>query len=411
MVAGMRPQIARQHTTAPPFALLVTSTAFAVSPFTLVPPVLPDIIVEFGVPDSFAGLVIAATSVPGIVFAPALGLLSDRYGRRRLLLACLLLVGIGGIVSACAPGFAALVAARFVQGIGGAGLIGLVIATIGDGWDGQDRVRRLGANAAALTLSVVAFPLIGGTLAGVGGWRIPLAVQGSTIVLALVLALLWTPAQVPTSCGGLASLAQAFHSTLRDRPLRADMLRGAAAYALLFGAIITVLPTWLADVGLGPEQRGLLLALPGAPSALVAIVLAPLTRRFGARRLIRAAFAVWTLGFVIAAASPSIPGLTIALVAYGIGEGLALPTLQNAVMRHGSPSTRGSVAALYVAATRAGQSAGPLLAAEVSTAGIDACFMAAAILAALLALTTSCRHSRDDVPDAALRLVGSQDAK
>jgi len=198
---------------------------------------------------------------------------------------------------------------------------------------------------------------------------------------------------------------------VRDRPLRADMLRGAAAYALLFGAIITVLPTWLATFGLGPEQRGLLLALPGAPSALIAIVLAPLTRRFGARRLIRAAFVVWALGFVIAATSPSIPGLTIALVAYGIGEGLALPTLQNAVMRHGSPSTRGSVAALYVAATRAGQSAGPLLAAEVSTAGIDACFMAAAILAALLALTTSCRHSGDDVPDAALRLVGSQDAK
>jgi MFS family permease len=399
MVGSMRPlTVAQQCTPAPPFALLVTCTAFAVSPFTLVPPVLPDILVEFGVPDSSAGLVIAATSIPGIVFAPVLGLLSDRFGRRRLLLGCLLVVGIAGVACACATGFTALVSARFAQGIGGAGLIGLVIATIGDGWDGQDRVRRLGANAAALTLSVVAFPPVGGMLAIVGGWRMPLAAQGSIVAIALALALSWPPAPALTGSLRAASLAQAFYSTVSGRLLRADMLRGATAYALLFGVILTVLPTWFAEVGLGPEQRGLLLALPGVPSALIAIVLAPLARRFGPRRLIRAAFAIWALGFLTAAATPSIPAVIVALIAYGIGEGLALPTLQDAVMRRGSPNTRGSIAAFYVATTRAGQSAGPLLVAPASAAGINACFIAAAVLAALLALTASRRNSRDDGP-------------
>lgn len=371
--------------TRPPFALLAAVTVTAISAYTLVPPVLPDIAAEFDVGATDVGLVLAATTLPGILLSPLVGVLADRYGRRGLLAASLVVFGLGGAAAAAAPTFAVLVAARLVQGVGAAGLIGLVVTLIGDGWSGPDRARMMGRNAAALTVAIVVLPPVGGALGALGGWRLALAPYPVAVLAAVVV--WWVlPARAAPVAVSLGAQLRAAATALRRPAVATATVRGALAFLLLFGLVLTVLPEHLAALGLGAAGRGLLLALPGLPSAAAALGLGRLTARFGSGALLRAGFGLWAVAFAVVAVVPTVPGVVACLVLYGLGEGLTLPTLQTVATEAAPPESRAIVVAVFVGASRAGQSTGPLLA---SGLGAGPAFAAGAALAALLTLTAA----------------------
>src|SRR5689334_16419563 len=85
---------------------------------TIIGPAIPDILDSFHQPDSRAGILVAVGAIPGIVVAPAIGLMADRYGRRQILVPCLVIYAICGGLAGLAPTFGALIALRFVQGMG-----------------------------------------------------------------------------------------------------------------------------------------------------------------------------------------------------------------------------------------------------------------------------------------------------
>lgn len=370
----------------PPFAVLAAVTVCAISAYTLVPPALPDVTADLGAPAASAGLVLAATTVPGIVLAPLSGVLADRYGRRAVLVTCLVAFGLAGAAGALAPTFPALVALRLLQGVGAAGLIGLVMTIIADSWSGAERARVMGRNAAVLTVAIVVAPPVGGALAAFGGWRLAFVPYAAGL-LAAAAAWRWTPSTTRADGSVARSLRSAAAAVSASRGWA---VRGALAFLLVFGLVLTVLPAHLAAVGVGPAARGMLLALPALPSAAVALGLGRLTAQFGPAVLLRAGFALWTAAFLLVATVPTLPGIIVGLLGYGLGEGLVLPTLQNAVAGIGPAAARATVIAVFVGATRAGQSAGPLLAAPLID-GVGPAFVIGAALAALLTVTTSRR--------------------
>ena len=154
-------------------ALIWAITLTGITANTLIAPVLPDIVEDFGRSDGAAGPLVAAASLPGVFLAPVIGLLADRFGRRNVVVPCLGILGIAGVVSTLAPSYWVLVGARLGMGIGIAGLINLAVVLIGDHWDGSERVRQVGRNAAVLTAGLALLPLLSGTLAAIGGWRLP----------------------------------------------------------------------------------------------------------------------------------------------------------------------------------------------------------------------------------------------
>jgi MFS family permease len=381
----------RTGSAAPPFALVVGVTLIAISAYALVPPVLPDIVAAFGISASVTGLVLAATTIPGIVLAPVVGAVADRYGRREILAACLLAFGLGGGLCVLAPGFGALVGLRLLQGVGAAGLINLVIAIIGDAYEGAERARMMGRNAAALTVAVVAFPPLGGALAGVGGWRLAFAPYWLG-VLAAAAVLRWVPKAAAADRPVTAQMREAARA-LRAPAVRGWLWLGAIAFLLLFGLVLTVTPVYLAErFALAAGHRGLVLALPALLSAAAALSLGRLSARFASRTLIAAGFAVWAGAFALVAAVPALPAVTAALLVYGLGEGLIVPTLQNAAAGAGPATSRATVVAVFVACTRAGQTAGPLLAAPLLAGpGARSAFALGAAGAALAGLVQSSR--------------------
>ena len=106
-------------TTRPPSLWLIGAiTVTGILSNTLIYPAIPDILDDLGIDDGAVGLLVAAASIPGIAMAPLIGVLADRYGRRRILVPCLVIFGLCGALAAFAPSFAWLLVARFGQGIG-----------------------------------------------------------------------------------------------------------------------------------------------------------------------------------------------------------------------------------------------------------------------------------------------------
>ncbi len=328
----------------------------------MIAPAIPDILTDLGVAQSRAGLLLAAATIPGVVVAPVIGLLADRYGRREVLVPCLAVFGLAGGFASFAPTFPALIALRLLQGVGSAGLINLAVVVIADHWHGADRARIIGQNSAVLTVSLAVLPPLGGGLTDLLGWRASFAPYwvGLLTAAAAAKALGTSPRRRDVRVGAQVREALGY---LRSARVLAAMGSGVTLFVLIFGLMLTALPLYLAeDFGLGATERGLILGVPALTATAGALGLGRLTVRFGPRHLILTGTAVVTLAFAIMAQAPVLAVLVVGALLYGLGEGMTIPSLQAIVAGSAPTSSRGSVVAVWVGGVRAGQSAGPLLA-------------------------------------------------
>jgi len=329
---------------------------------TLLAPAIPNILDDFGVGDSGAGLLIAATSLPGIVMAPIIGILADRLGRRNVLVPCLSAFGIFGALAAIAPSFELLVLARVGMGLGAAGLINLAVVLIGDYWEGEDRTRLIGRNAAFLTLCLALFPPIGGLLTDLVGWRLALAPY-SLAVLTATFAWRRLPPDKPDTSVSLREQLGGLGQVVRRPELLVMFVAAAAAFMMIFGVFLSTLPIHLQDeFGYGAAVRGLLLAVPAVTSTLVAFNLQRIRAVLGTRRMLVFAALLFALGFAL------IGTTQLGGAVYGLGEGAMIPMLQDRSIALAPPEHRGAVVAVFVGSARLGQTAGPLGAALLFSA-------------------------------------------
>lgn len=368
----------------PAFAVILTITLTGIMGNVLIAPALPDIADDLNISGARLGMLVAATTTPGIVLAPVIGVLADRFGRREVVVPCLAIFGLSGGLAAFAPDFWWLLALRFIQGIGSAGLINLAVVLISDHWHGVERTRAIGRNAAALTAAVVVLPPVGGVLAAVGGWQLTFAPYWIGIVSAFVV---WR--QLPRSTRREGTLRGQLEETLpilRTRAVLGPVVLGLFVFVLIFGLFLTVIPLYLDDeFGVGSAGRGLVLALPAVTSTIAALSLARVRRRFGIGPVVMLGFGLFVAGFGLAAAVPTLGAVCAAALLYGGGDGLLIASLQDTVAEVAPPESRGTVIATWVGFARAGQTAGPLLAGVgLDAFGARPVFAAGAALAMVL---------------------------
>lgn len=376
----------------PPFALLMGITVTGITANPLVTASLPEIMAGVGAPASAAGIFVAAATLPGIALAPAIGLLADRFGRREVLVPCLVLFGVAGGLAALSPSLWVLVALRVAQGAGAAGLINLAVVIIGDHWDGPARARLIGRNSATITVCLATLPFVGGLLTELGGWRAPFLVYPLSLVTAAVVALM-LPRSQPRDVTVRAQLREAL-PVLRRPAVAAVMGASVLVFVLIFAELLTVMPLYLDErFGLSSAVRGLILGVPAAGSTAAALSLAQLTGRLGRRRLLIAAAGLQSLALAVLALDAGLLVLVVAVVVFGLGEGSLIPSLQDMAASAAGASTRGAVVATMVSAARLGQTLGPLGAtAMLAVGGPSAAFAVGAVVAAGL-LAPLCRRA------------------
>lgn len=136
---------------------------------TSVTPAFPKIAQELGVSTGQVFLLITVYTILGILLTAIDGTLSDRYGRRKILVPSLMLFGLAGGACAFVQDFGLLLALRVLQGVGAAGLGALNNAIIGDIYMGRERTAALGYNSSVLSIGTASWMIV----TGVDGGPVP----------------------------------------------------------------------------------------------------------------------------------------------------------------------------------------------------------------------------------------------
>ncbi|MHA1567773.1 MAG: MFS transporter [Alphaproteobacteria bacterium] len=271
--------------------------------------------------------------------APLLGVASDRWGRRPVLLLGFVGAALSLTILAVASELWMLFAAR--------ALAGVVTANIpaGQGYIADitrpdQRARGMGFVGGALALGFIVGSAVvagfGGEIGSPGMVRIlslaPALPVGAALLTLLVL-------REPLSrAERLARRPPAETLARRRRVAPAMMLLGLLL--LMLGSVVATLESTLAlwtnaVLGWGPRQFGALLGIGGLIAAVVqAGATGPLVRRFGEVGLLRPALVALVLGLLIVAGADDLVGLAIAMVLISVGLGLSNPVMQSLLTRH-----------------------------------------------------------------------------
>jgi multidrug resistance protein len=309
--------------------------------FGMILPLLPFYAQEFGASEIQVGILFASYSLTQLLFAPPLGRLSDRVGRRPVLLGSIAASVVAYALFAAAGGFLPLLAARALAGAAAANY-GIAQAYMADVSPPEGRARAMGLVGAAFGLGFILGPALGGLFATLGHRAVPLAACALAAVN-LLIASVWLPESLAPEVRGQTRRVwfdpRGLREVWRDAPLRGLMLLFFLVM-FAFSMMETTLALYCqARFGFGAASTSWLFVFVGIVLVVVqGALIGRLVRRFGERRLILGGIALMAAGLALVPATP--PGTrTLAVLL----AGLALLSVGNGVH---NPSTMGLLSRL-----------------------------------------------------------------
>jgi MFS family permease len=364
---------------------IVASAVVTPMAVPLISPALPAMRTALGITDAQAGLLVTVYALPGVVLAPFAGLLADRVGRRDVLAGSLVGFGLFGSLIALTSDFTIVLLLRFLQGCtAGSVVFSLAVTLVGDHFEGADRNAVMGVATAGLSLGVAVYPVIGGYLSSFG-WRVPFALYALSAVVGVFVRLTLVEPNIERQPWALSYLRRA-HAAVPTR--EATALYGVVLVreVLLFGAVFTALP-FLLEGSFGLEATGIG-ALTSAALLLTAVVAAVngrLAERVSDWRLLSAGFGGYAVGLVAVGSAPTASVALVGLAAFGVGHGVASPSLFAALTDLAPGRFRAGVVALRTSLTAVGQAVGPVaFTAPAPLVGYDGLLVAGGIAAAVV---------------------------
>ena len=262
-----------------------------------------------------------------IVYGP----LADRFGRKPVMLAALVIFGVATVICIVAPTIELLIAARFVQAVGSCGCVVLARAIVRDLYEGPRAGRELSLMAMVMGLAPIVAPVIGSLLQAAFGWRAGFVfVFCGGIFAAAGVHWLLPETLRPSLHPAKAGLVSTFGVVIRHRGALAYLAMIAAGYAGLF-AFISGSPFVLQSVyALTPFGFAVAFAIASTGYIAGSLLAAHLVVRIGLDRTIgfgAAAFALSGLAMVawVAFAPDAAAGIVVPMMVYLFGLGLAMP--------------------------------------------------------------------------------------
>jgi DHA1 family tetracycline resistance protein-like MFS transporter len=365
--------------------------------FGIIIPLLPFYADHAGATPLAVGLLFAAYSACQLLATPVLGALSDRYGRRPVLLFSLLGTVISFSLLALANALWLLFLARIIDGLSG-GNISTARAYIGDITPPQGRARAFGMIGAAFGLGFIFGPALGGLLGHYNFAAPAWAAAGMALVATLLTAFFLPEPQrdAPASHSDASrSAAAASLAPWRAAPelVGRPELGRLLLVNLLFWVAFAVYETTFAlfakaRFGWGMTQVGYLLAVVGLIGAAVqGGMIHPVVRRIGEKSTLVGGLFLAAAGLAAASVARTVPIFVIALVPASVGAGLASPALVALLSHIASPAEQGRVQGVASSFESLGRIAGPIWGnGMLGWFGEGAAYLSAAVLLAVVAV-------------------------
>jgi len=227
----------------------------------------------------------------------AYGPLADRFGRKGLLVASMVLYAIFSAAAGIAGSFTLLLTARALQGVAAAATRVLVVAVVRDRYEGSAMARIMSITMIVFMIVPVLAPTFGQGVLAVATWRhifIVLAVYGAALALWTYLRLPETLARENRRPLSVGHIAEAGWMTLRNRQSIGNTLALTLLMGCLF-AFIGSIQQIVFDVFKRPELIGLVFACIAGPMALSSYANSRLVMRLGSRRILLVALSAFTI--------------------------------------------------------------------------------------------------------------------
>lgn len=360
--------------------------------FGIVLPLLPLYADGFGATGTAVGLLVTVYSVAQFFMAPLWGRLSDRFGRKPILILGLVGSALAYLVFAWSRNLTWLFASRILAGIGGA-TIPVAEAYIADVTPPERRAGNMGLIGAAFGLGFTIGPALGGIMASISFEAPGYLASALCLANALLAAGLIHETLPRKRRAEIRPLAAAGHPVVAmARALRMPDLRRVLVLYFLFTAAFAVIQPTLSlfgqtRFGLGDRQVGYLFAFLGLVSAAMqGGIVRRLVPRFGEVRLIQISGIPFVVGLILLGLAPSVPLLLLSLAVLAIGYGGALPPVLGLVSRVAPAHVQGGVLGVGQSVGSLARIVGPLAAGVAFDVGPSVPYLLGACVAGLATL-------------------------
>ncbi len=342
--------------------------------FGLVVPYLPGVARSLGASDFVATLLGASYALGQLLFVPIWGALSDRVGRRPVLLVSVATTIVAMLVLGSATELYLLFVGRVLGGIATAN-IAVAQAYIADVTSSERRGEGMGLIGVAIGLGFVLGPAVGGVLASIDPWSrqgaLPAYVAAALGLLNLVFVLVALPESLPPE-RRLARGARASRSS-RLATAREAIARRPILVALIVNLVVTMSFGGLEQTfrlfsedgfGMTAAETGYALLLAGLVLIGVqGLLLGPVSRRLPERSIVMLGLVIEAVGFSLVAASPpSRVWLHLGLAVLCFGSSLVAPSLSAFASKSASLDEQGKVLGVFASSGALARVLGPMAA-------------------------------------------------
>jgi multidrug resistance protein len=357
--------------------IIWTTVALDLVGFGIIVPILGRYAERFGANGLQVGLMFASFSVAQMVFAPILGRISDKVGRKPVIVFSLIGTAVGSFVTGAAGALWVLFLGRILDGASGAS-VAVAQGAVADIAPPEQRARLMGMLGAAFGVGFVVGPALGG-LAALGGPHVPFYLAGSIAAVNAIAAMIRLPETKPDT------------SHITEKHQRGTALSPALKrFALVgflsmlgFAGFEATFSIWgEKQFGFTEGSASIVFVFVGV--TLVAVqggLIGPLTQRLGSRKLLRIGLSLVAVGLLLLGLSNTWPLLFVALFLLSLGQGMSGPS-GSALVAELAPVERRGEAIGYQQSTAAfGRVAGPVMAGALfDHVGISAPFFVSGVL-------------------------------
>jgi len=379
-----------------PLGIVFTTVVIDLIGFGIVIPILPLWAEDLGASATVVGMLTAVYSLMQFIFAPILGRLSDRYGRRPVILVSLLGSAISYIIIGLAGSIAVLFIARILSGVAGASY-STAQAYVADITTKETRARGMGLIGAAFGIGFIIGPGLGGLLAIIDH-RVPFFVAAAIALLNLVIA--WRRLPEPERVrGAVTSRRELVGRAMRDRtvaPMVVITFLGTFAFA---GMETTFSLFGRHRFGFDLMEAGLVFAFIGVAAALVqGKAIGPLVDRYGEQRVMMIGLVLTGLALGLLAITTRLWAL-FPVAALLASSGLVFAPITAIVSKASSDDDQGGVLGVLGSSSGLARVLGPLAAGALFDWAIPAPYLVGAGLFAIcLVIALVARGSRAPHP-------------